>query len=316
MNAENVLLYLKQAFTQNLGLKLLSFLFAFSFFGYIHLREDIQQRTIPVGVISLRSDSGTRELMTPLPPSIQLTLRGSHRAMSKLIQEGIAPVEIDLRDGHRTSITFTRGMFLIPRELEFISVDPPRLELEWEDIVTRQLPLQVSLTGQPAEGHLVHGEPEVEPQRVTVKGPLSRVEVLQFARLAPFDVTGLTAGRYPRRIAIESAPVQVRYLGSQAATVTVEIARRTSEITFRGRPVEVIGPPYASITPRTVDVTIIGLPEVIENIREEQIVPQADLVSAEKWSPESPHGSATVPVTVPLIGAQAEVQPPQITVRW
>lgn len=316
MSSSVVTGFWKAAFTQNLELKALALGCALGFFGYVHVREEVQQRTIPVGVISLPPEDGTRELMSKIPPSIHVTLRGSARAMTQLIQEGVAPVEIDLREGSPAQVAFSRNMFLLPSDLEFVVVDPPRLDLEWEDVITRQIPLQASITGHPAEGHTVRGEPTVEPSRVTVKGPVSRVEVMQFARLAPFDVSALTEGRFPRRIAIDPAPEQVRFLGSQAATVIVDVIRRKSEKVFSSRPVEVVGPVRGIVVPRTVDVTVIGPPEIVKALREDQVVPQADLTTAPKWDPELAHGSVTVPITVRLVGAQAETQPPEVTVRW
>lgn len=309
--------WLQSSFTKNLGLKALAMAMALGFFGYIHSKEDIRQRTIPVSVISLPPEDGGKELMTKIPATIQITLSGSTRSMTQLIEEGLAPVEVDLRDGGKQSVTFERSMFSLPDEVELLAVVPPRLELEWEQVITRQVPLQASFTGHPAEGHVVRGEPVVQPQRVTVKGPVSRVEVMQFARLAPFDVSGLTEGRFPRRLAIDPPPEQVRFLGSQAATITVEVVRRRSERVFTSRPVEVVGPPRGVVVPRTVDVTVTGPPEVVKALREEQIVPQANLEFAGAWKSDIPHGSATIAVTVLLAGGvQAETQPPSVTVRW
>jgi YbbR domain-containing protein len=205
-------------------------------------------------------------------------------------------------------------MFHIPDELEILGVDPPRLELKWENVVTRQVPLQSSLTGKPADGHVIRSEPLVDPPVITVKGAETKVETIQYVRLAPYDVTGLSEGRYPRRLAIDAPPQFVRFLGTQAATVTVEVTRRRSEKVFARRPVEVIGPAQASIIPRTVDVTVMGPPEIVRALRDDQIVPQADLEASGKWT--ALHGSATIPVVVRVNGAQAETQPPSVTVKW
>ncbi len=307
---------LSRAFTQNLALKALAFALALGFFVYFHGQEDLEQRTLPVSVISMPKENGGRELMTKMPPSIQVTLSGSTRSLNKLIREGLAPVAVDLRDGLKPSVTFSRAMFVLPDDVELVAVVPPRLELEWEDVVTRQVPLQASFTGNPAEGHTVRGEPTIEPPRVTVKGPVSRVEVMQFARLAPFDVSGLSEGRFPRRLSIEPPPEQVRYLGSQTATVTVDVARRRSEKVFAARPVTVVGPARGIVTPRTVDITVIGPPEIVKALRDEQVVPLANVEAAGKWDSSSTHGSANVPITVILLGAQVEAQPPSVTVRW
>ncbi len=317
MTATNpVLDWIRQALSENLALKAMALVFALGFFVYLHGQEDIQQRTVPVGVISLPPEEGARELMTRIPASIHVTVRGPTRAMTNLIQEGLTPIEVDLREGYPEKIRFSETMFTLPRDVEVVLVDPPYLDLEWEEVVTRQVPLQASISGQPAEGRMIKGEPKVDPEKVTVRGPISLVETMQFARLSPYVVTGLTEGTWARRIAIDPPPQRVRLLGSPAATVTVQVVRRKSEKLFSQRPVEVIGPARASIKPAKVDVTVIGPPELVASLREEQIVPRADLESAGKWTTETAHGTATVPVTVPLNKTQVEVQPPSVTVKW
>ena len=311
-----VLQFLRNAFTANLGLKAVSLVCALFLFAYIQGQRDIQQRTVPVGVISLPPDRDDRELMTRIPPSIHVTLRGTARALDRLIQSGLPPVEIDLRNGYKRSVQFGRDLFKLPPEVDVIFVDPPSIDLDWEKVVTRTIPLQTSVAGQPAPGFMLKAEPTVEPRNTTVKGPVSLVEVIQSARLAPFDVTGLTEGVWPRRIALDPPPSRVSYLGPQSATVTVTIVKRTSEKQFANRRVEVIGTGRAVVVPQAVDVTVIGPPEVVRALREEQIVPRADLTKVLEERGEEAHGSVIVPVTVELADVEAKVQPPTVTVKW
>jgi hypothetical protein len=310
-------LYVRDAFVANLGLKMLSLTFAVGLFSYLHGQQDVQQRTVPVGVISLPPESGKRELMTKLPPSIHVTLRGTTRAMDQLIQNGPTPVEIDLREGNKEKIRFKKEMFKLPRDVEIVIIDPPSIDLEWQNVVTRQIPIQASITGQPADGYVIKGEPVVDPKQIDVRGPVSLVEVMQFARLAAYDVTGLTEGVWSRRIAIDAPPSRVAYVGPQSAKVTVTIIRRKSQATFHERPVEVVGVAKGTANPRTVDVTVIGPPEVVAGLREEQVVPRADLTEIKGLSlKDTPHGSTNVRLTVELDNAEARVQPPSVTVKW
>ncbi|MGC4066981.1 MAG: YbbR-like domain-containing protein [Polyangiaceae bacterium] len=96
------------------------------------------------------------------------------------------------------------------------------------------------MTGTPADGYGVKGEPEVEPQFVNVRGPAGVLEVMQFVRLAAFDVSGLTEGVHKRRVAMDAPPNRVTVIGPMNATVGVTIARRVSEVKFANRPVEVV----------------------------------------------------------------------------
>lgn len=315
---DTLLTSLREAVTENVGLKALSLAFALGLFVYLHGQEDQQQRAVAVNVVlRLPPDGAKRELMSPVPASITLTLRGPARALDRLLQTNIAPVEVDVRDGQKDSIVFDDKMFALPADVEIALIDPPSIDLEWQDIVTRQIPVQASITGKPADGFVVSGEPQVDPKEITVRGPVSLVEVMQFARLAAFDVSGLTEGTYRRRIAIDPPPTRVSYIGPQNATVSVPITRRVSEARFEKRPVEVIGMGTGMTMPRTVDVTVVGPPEVVRALRPEQVVPRADLAHVPGLDLKNlKHGSATLKVSVDLAHAEAEVQPPTVNVKW
>jgi YbbR domain-containing protein len=313
----NLLGWIRDAFTKNVGLKALSLAFAVGLFVYLHGQEDTQDRTIPVGlVMRMPQEGANRELMTQIRPSVHVTVRGSARGMDNLVQAGVPPVELDLRDGRTKTVMFERSMFSLPPGIEIRIIDPPSIDLEWQDVVTREIPVQASITGKPAEGFVVKGEPEVDPRQVTARGPISLVEVVQFARLAAFDVSGLTEGTYRRRLAIDPPPNRITYLVARSADAIVTIARRVTEAKFNGLPVEVVGIPRATTNPRTVNVTVVGPPEVVHALRAEQIVPRADLSALQLDAEARRHGSTTVKLTVDVAHAEAEIQPPSVTVRW
>ncbi len=312
------LAFLRESFTENLGLKALSLTFALGLFIVLYGQQDEQQRTLPVG-LALRppAEDSTRELMTQIPVNIHVTVRGPGRAIDRLVQEGMPPVTLDLRSGEKESIVFDEKTFSLPPEVHVTIIDPASIDLEWEDVISRQIPIQASITGQPASGYIVKGELEVEPRQVTARGPASLVEVLQFARLAAFDVSGLSEGQHKRRLAVDAPPNRVSYLGPAAATVTVNIGRRLSEVRFRDRPVEVVGLPGALASPRVVDVNVVGPPEIVQGLRAEQVVPRAELGKVPGLDLKGQHhGSTIVPVTVDLGDAEAKVQPPSVTVKW
>ena len=309
--------FLGEALTSNLSLKLLSLFVAFGLVAYTRGQLDETQRTIPVPVIlRLPPESANRELMTQVPANIHVTLQGTTRAIDQLIQTGIPPVELDLRDGRRDTILFEEDMFSLPADVEVKIIDPPSLDLEWQDVISRTIPVQASRTGTPAEGYEVRDKLLVEPQQITVRGPASLVEVMQFARLAAFDVTGLTKGEYRRRIAIDDPPPRVNYLGPKSAMVTATVMRRQTEAKFQRLAVEVIGPPGAHATPRHVDVTVLGPPEVVSGLRAEQVAPRVDSASAGIDFKEEKHGSTTLKVKVELANAEAQAQPPTVAVNW
>jgi len=308
---------LREAFTENLALKALSLAVALGLAAYSRGQLDRTQRTVPVGVVlRLPPESRHRELMTQMPANVDVTVVGTTRSIDRLIQLGISPVEIDLRNGTQESVSFDRDLFSLPPDVELKFVDPSNINLEWQDVITRTVPIQASRTGQPAKGYEVRDLIEVDPKEIDVKGPASLVEVLQFARLAAFDATGLTEGTYKRRLAIDDPPSRVRYLGPTSATVTVVILRRQTQAKFEGRPVEVVGIQHGRAIPAVVDVTVSGPPEVVAALRADQIVPRVDLASAGIDLKADPHGSTTLKVRTELANADADCQPPTVTVRW
>lgn len=307
---------LKEAFSKNLGLKALALVFSVVFFGYIHGQEQTIRKTLPTSLTSIPPKDGSMQLMTQIPASVRITITGSARKMDRLLSTGLSPAEVDL-EGYPKNITFEPKMFSLPEGLELSLVDPPRLTLEWEPIILRQIRLQASISGQPADGFVVKGSPKVEPRGVTVRGPVSKVEVMQFARLAPFEVTDLAANTWSRRVAIDPPPAGVNLVGDPAATVSVEIRRRTIERVFRDRPVEVVGSVKARVVPQRVDITVLGDPNIVKALRPEQVIAQANLADSEEWGEEPPrHGSTMLPVIVHLGKVTVESQPPIVTVKW
>ena len=97
--------------------------------------------------------------------------------------------------------------------------------------------------------------------------------------------------------------------------MTLAIARRVSESRFANRPVEVVGLIGAYTVPRSVDVSVIGPPEVVHAVRPEQVIARADVSQLATVKSEK-HGSITAKVTVDLAQAEVETQPPTVTVRW
>lgn len=310
-----ILGFLKESFTENVGLKALSLGLAVGLFAFLYGQQDEQQRTIEVGVVTRPPpEDANRELMTQMPPTIHVTLRGPARALDELNQTRIPPVEIDLRQGHRKQIVFDPGMFSV-EDARITIIDPPSIDLDWEDVISRQIPVQASISGQPASGYVLKGEPEVDPPTLTVRGPTSLIEVMQFARLAPFDVSGLSEGTHRRRIAIDAPPARVRFIGPTSAGVSVVIARRLSEAKFENRPVEVVGVVGATVVPRTVDVTVVGPPEIVRALKADQVIPRADLTAIPELN-LTRHGTAVVKLSVELVKAEAEIQPPSVNVRF
>lgn len=302
---------LRATFTENLGLKVFCLCSALLVVAYQRSQGDEKARTIAFALNAQLPEKETqRELMTPLPPHVKVTVQGSTRALEELAASAPA-LELDLRSGQQQHVEFDDNSFGLPPGVTVRLIDPPNLRLEWESIITRQVPVQSSVTGRVADGHEV-AKQSVEPERVSLRGPASLVRVTQLARVAPFDITGLSTGVYRRQLALDPAPSRTQYVEISSVTVTVEIRRRQITASFPRQTVEIVGIPGAKVVPAKVDVTVRGPPDVVKALQPELVIPRVDATAVDTLK----HGSAVLPVSVDLTRATAEIQPPTVKLSW
>src|SRR5579883_1585513 len=304
------LLYqLRSLLVENLNLKLLSLAFALVLYSLVHGSQDAQ-RSLLLSVVALTPPQGAnRVLTTAIPAQIRVIVRGPRSTLDDLHVDDIGSVPLDLRGGNERRITFEPSMIPVPPGMKVEQIDPPGIDLAWEDVIVRDVPVEVGVVGTPARGFVVKGAPSAEPRAVHARGPKSEVSVVQRARADAFDVTGLTEGKYTRQLAVDRAPGRV---GFDAASVsaTVEIGREVVERPFTNVPVAVLGHPNGKAQPAEVDVRLACLPEVVRALRPEQIVPRVQV------STPADHGSEAANVQLVIDQCDVHVTPPSVIVRW
>jgi YbbR domain-containing protein len=300
---------LRRWVTENLNLKLLSLAFALALYSFVHSSQDAQ-RSIPINVVVLTPpDTANRTLMTSIPAQIRVTVRGPRSTLDDLHADDISSIHVDVRNGNETRVVFDPSLIPVPPGIKVEQIDPPDIDLVWEDVVVRDVPVEVGVVGTPAAGFMVKGAPTADPPSVRAHGPKSEVLVLQRARADAFDVTGLTDGKYQRQLAIERPLGRVTY-DAMSVQAAVEIGREVAERPFQRVAVAVIGHANAKAQPAEVDVRLACPPEVVRALRPEQIVPRVQV------SATSDHGSDALPVQLVIDQCEVHVTPPTVVVRW
>jgi YbbR domain-containing protein len=302
---------IKTAFTENMNLKLLSFAFALVIYSLVHGGQDARRSVVVDLEVILPPESSDRVLVSSIPQSVRIFARGSNQTIDNLRASSVSVV-IDLSQNAPTHVTFDQKMVRLPEgvNVEIEQFDPAFIDLKWEQRVVRDVPVQVSVVGTPADGFMVKGALVAEPKAVKVRGPQSEVMVLQHVRADAFDVRGLTEGSYPRQLAIERPSPRLR-IDPTSAIVTAEITREVSERQFNKIPVVVVGPPKGKATPAEVDIRLVCPPDIVRSLRPEQIVAQVEVTSKE------PSGSQALPVMVHIDKCDAYVQgSKEVVARW
>jgi hypothetical protein len=299
---------LKGLLTENLNLKLVSLVFALALYSLVHGSQEAQ-RSMMVSVVALTPpDNANRDLVSPIPAEVRVTVRGARSTLDDLHADDLQ-IQLDLRKGSETRKELTPDMIPVPPGITVQQIDPPELDLKWEDRIIRDIPIEVGVVGSPAPGFVVKVSPVAEPKTVRAQGPKSQVLVLQRVRTDAFDVTGLTEGKFTRQLAIDRPAGRVVY-DALTVAATIEIGREVVERPFTKIPVAVIGKVNGKAQPSNVDVRMSCPPEIVRALRSEQIVPRVQVTS------QADHGSDAFPVQLVIDQCDVHVTPPSVIVRW
>jgi YbbR domain-containing protein len=298
------------AVTDNMNLKLLSFAFALVLYSLVHGGQDARRSIVVDLEVILPSESSEQVLVGSIPPSVRIYVRGSSQTIDNLRANSVSVI-INLADEQPSHIVFEPRMVRLPEgvNVEVEQFDPSFLDLKWEQRVVRDVPVQVSVVGTPADGFVVKGPLVAEPKTAKVRGPQSEVMVLQHIRADAFDVRGLSEGQYPRQLAVERPSPRLK-VEPKSVIVNAEITREVAERVFPKLPVAIVGRATGKTQPAEVDVRLVCPPDIVRSLRPEQIVPQVEITSKE------PTGSQSLPVQVKMDRCDAYVIPREIVARW
>jgi YbbR domain-containing protein len=308
--------WLREALFGHYLLKIASLAVSLAFFAYVHSAQNVQ-RNLTVGIVALMPPDGmARQLVSAIPNDVVVTLKGSRTQLDSLRADDIGPVQLDLRSGAETVVQLDASMFQLPPGVVLKHVHPPAIELQWDQVVERLVPVQVSRIGEAGKGLSQDGSIRVQPSEVMVRGPRAGVDVIQFVRAAPFDVTGLSAGQYKRQLALDKPACCTLDVPSTMAEL--RLARERVKKVFSGLKVEVVGMPRAVTTPSAVTVTVEGTPEDIAALGKDAVVPRVEPKDAgiDPMLAGKQAGSAMLDVKVELDRVTVEVQPKQVLLKW
>ncbi len=295
---------------ENLNLKLLSFAFALVIYSLVHGGQDARRSIVVDLEVELPPESSDRVLVSSIPQSVRIFARGSNQTIDNLRASSVSVV-IDLSRNQPSHVVFDAKMVRLPEgvNVEVEQFDPVSIDLKWEQRVERDVPVEVSVVGTPADGFVVKGHLVAEPKSAKVRGPQSDVMVLQHIRADAFDVRGLTEGIYPRQLALERPSARVA-MDPMSVVVTAEITREVSVREFPKQKIEVVGPAKGKATPAEVDVRLVCPPEIVRALRPEQIIPRVQVTTTGE------HGSEALPVAVTLERCEVSVTPATVVVKW
>ena len=307
--------HIRAAFVENLGLKVLSLGCAVALWAFTQGPETAM-RSFSISVVSVMPPaSANRQLLAPPPTEVGITLRGPRSQLDELTADKIGPLSLDLSSARDAKIDLDEAMFNIPTGTSVEYIVPSSITVKWDDVIQKALRVEVPRTGEPASGCAVKGAMLTAPLEVQARGPRSLIDVMQVARAAPFDVTGLAQGTHTQKLPLDKPSNSfVSYDVGQVAA-TVEITRQLVTKTFSKLKVEVIGATRGTTRPGTVTVVVTGTAEDLNPISPESIVPRGEPKAA--GHDVSKPGNDNLPVLIDLPkGVTVQIEPPKVVATW
>jgi YbbR domain-containing protein len=208
---------------RNLGTKLLSLAIAILiwFVFAAQQRERISERSygIPLSVADLPERT---VIASPLPPTVEVRLRGPFTALRQLDPSKLEAV-IDLTDVPRGERIYRLAPedINVPKDVEVIAISPSEVRVALDSLAEKTLPIATRLTGEPAPGRVVE-EASVEPRSARLLGPAGALAKMTSVETDPVSLAGRAASFSVPATVLTDTP-GVRVLEGQVVTVTVRL---------------------------------------------------------------------------------------------
>jgi YbbR domain-containing protein len=212
------------------------------------------------------------ELSNDPRSEVDVTLTGTRRALERInARDLVATVDLaDFKPGLRSLKLTDRTVHLnLPPDVRVDDIEPNAVSLRLEPRIERQLDVEVKTEGKLPEGYELR-RTLVTPSKVRVRGPASRVNLLQVAPTEPIQLDGHKESFTEQQVAVEIDDQKVD-LVETVVGVALEIGEQQLEKSFQGvsvRAGEGLGPTRA---PSSTSVTLYGDRSALENLKAKDI---------------------------------------------
>lgn len=163
----------------------------------------------------------------------------------------------------------------LPVGVEVVGTTPSDLSIEFEPILSRELPIVVENTGRPKAGFVV-SEAKSTPPSIRVSGPAKEVSTLSEIHAEEVNVSDLSEPKEFEAKLVSSRP-HIRF-SPATVKVLVTVNPVQAQATFDRINVRLLAPyGYAgTVEPSRVRVILAGPPEVLSDLTSQRLELRAD----------------------------------------
>lgn len=283
----------------NWPLKLLSLALAYAiWFSVIDESRLVRDFTVPVELQLSDSQAAASEI----PITANVRLEGTETGIRRADRVGME-LAIDastLAPGQHEIVLTRSNLSGIPSDLDLRFINPERIQLTLTPKVRRQLPVEPTLLGKPADGYTLYSA-DVTPKFLFVEGPDTAVNSMTLLRTNPIRLDGRTAPFTVSAITTPESP-HARVVGDPSIRVEIAVDQTPIERRFQNVPVILSGSSgKLDYSPKTVNVTLSGPPSLLDTLAPELLRAVADVGGLDPGG-----GAKQVPITVDFLQVPLE----------
>lgn len=206
---------------QNIGWKLLSLVMAVALWlTFVSAPELATSVSAPIEYQDIPTNL---EMLASAPERVYLEIQGSSSRLENL--SGVAII-LNLSGVHgpgERTFTIDQSNVRLPFGVKLMRAVPGQLRLQFETRVSREVPVKVRFSSLPPHGYDLQYH-EVQPPRLKVLGPASRVREIDFAETDPIDLSQTVSAAEFRVHAFVRDP-QVRFEDSPLVQVKLVLVK-------------------------------------------------------------------------------------------
>lgn len=291
-----VVQFVVAATTENWGTKILAFLLALMVF--IVTRDEITRSfSIPLRVL----DDPDRVLLTQLPGSVELRVRGPWANVNRLSAAQLGTATLDLREARPGPMVLDPASVVMPQGVMLDTLDYDPIDLRFEALVEQALRIVPVVTGEVDPDYKLEAM-RVEPNSWTVRAPASVFDDELVLRTEVVDIGGATAS-IDERIELEAAADELSLLGVGAGErpsvrLMIDVVPIAGELELEVATAAALReavPELAEVDVPVSEHVVIGGPRRLLRELEGREAPLRAVVEVD----EGPRGrTAAIPVTV------------------
>jgi hypothetical protein len=294
----------------NLAIKIGALLIAlFLWFHAVTEKEYEMRQVVPIEIAAVPEEL---VLAKPIPSDAVIRIRGKGKQLivpyfsyTRLLIEATwakkGAIQITLSPEH-VDVAFGRGTL----QVEIVS--PQNLDLEFDDLLSKKVPVRSRITVEPSEGFIQVGPTGFKPDSILVSGPAQYVKSIDFVTTDSANYSGAKKAIADVVNLVNPEGFNITYVPQQI-DAAIEI-QRLIQRTIDQIPVTLTHIPEgttAYLEPSVISITVSGGESYLSSLTGESFSVSADYRRAHRRTDNLINARINLPPEVELTGAAPQM---------